>query len=173
VIQLKPNFNAVTTHEPTVPAGKTSSVGLLFSSQPFVLLLALLAFLCGCSSFNRDWKHAQTAVVNENSIAGRWEGYWISSGGHHGRLRCLMSPETNSICQARFHAIYGRIFHFTYTVPLEMQPHDLGWEFNGEANLGKLAGGVYYYEGRATTTNLISTYRCKYEHGKFELERRR
>jgi hypothetical protein len=82
-----------------------------------------------------------------------------------------MSQESNSVCQARFHAIYGGLFRFTYTVPLEIQPHDIGWEFNGEADLGKLAGGIYYYEGRATTTNLISTYRSKYEHGKFELTR--
>jgi hypothetical protein len=135
------------------------------------LAMFLLAGLCGCSSFNRDWRHTAAALPGNASIEGRWEGHWISSGGHHGRLRCLMSQETNSVCQARFHATYGGIFHFTYMVPLEMQPHDIGWEFNGEANLGKLAGGIYYYEGRATTTNLISTYRSKYEHGKFELWR--
>jgi hypothetical protein len=134
-----------------------------------VVLLALC--LCGCSSFNRDWKRAAITTGNEHTVAGRWEGGWSSSGGHHGQLRCLMGQESNSVCQARFRATYGGIFHFTYTVPLEMQVHDIGWEFNGEANLGKLAGGVYYYEGRATTTNLISTYRSKYEHGEFELTR--
>ena len=82
-----------------------------------------------------------------------------------------MTQSTNSLCLAQFRASYGGIFHFTYTVPLEMQPHDLGWEFNGEANLGKLAGGVFYYEGRAASTNLISTYRAKHDHGRFELGR--
>ena len=37
----------------------------------------------------------------------------------------------------------------------------------GRANLG----GVYYYEGRATATNMISTYRTKYDHGTFDMKR--
>ena len=82
-----------------------------------------------------------------------------------------MEQEDNAHYQARFRATYGAIFHFGYTVPLEMQPHDIGWEFNGEANLGKLAGGIYYYEGRATPTNLFSTYRSSKDHGRFELGR--
>ena len=52
-----------------------------------------------------------------------------------------------------------------------MHPHDIEWEFDGEANLGTMAGGSYYYEGRATTTNLVSTYRSKYDHGRFEMQR--
>jgi hypothetical protein len=81
-----------------------------------------------------------------------------------------MTPQSDSEYRARFRAAYGRLLHFSYTARLEMQPHDIGWEFDGEANLGKL-GGVYYYEGRATSTNLISTYRSKYDHGMFEMKR--
>jgi hypothetical protein len=81
-----------------------------------------------------------------------------------------MTPESDSLCRARFRATYGRFLHFSYTARLEMQRHDMGWEFDGEADLGKL-GGVYYYEGRATTTNVISTYRSKYDRGMFEMER--
>ena len=82
-----------------------------------------------------------------------------------------MVRESDSRYQARFRATYANIFHFSYSVPLEVQPHDIGWEFDGEAALGKLAGGAYYYEGRATRTNLISTYKSKYDHGIFELQR--
>jgi hypothetical protein len=81
-----------------------------------------------------------------------------------------MTPRTNSVYNARFRATFGGVFHFTYTAQFEFQPHDNGWEFDGEANLGKL-GGVYYYEGRATPTNLLSIYRSKYDHGKFEMQR--
>ena len=42
-----------------------------------------------------------------------------------------------------------------------------------QADLGKLAGGVYYYEGRANATNLVSTYRSMKDHGRFELARPR
>jgi len=134
--------------------------------------LLFLVCVCGCSTFNRDWRQAAASRQPENSVEGRWEGQWRSEvTGHNGKLRCLMVRETNSLYQARFRATYSRILRFSYTVPLEMQPHDVGWEFSGEANLGKLAGGTYYYEGRATLTNLISTYRSKYDHGIFELQR--
>jgi hypothetical protein len=135
--------------------------------------LLFAASLCGCSTFNRDWRRAAVAPQAENSLEGRWEGRWRSDeGGHHGELRCLMSRQSDSVYQARFRAAYGRLLHFSYTARLEMQRHDIGWEFDGEADLGKL-GGIYYYEGRATLTNLISTYRSKYDHGLFELNRLR
>lgn len=136
-----------------------------------MVVLLLAAFLCGCSSFNRDWRRAAAAPQDERALAGRWEGQWRSDeGGHQGGLRCLMTRQNDSLYQARFRATYERVLRFTYTARLEMQRHDLGWEFDGEADLGKL-GGVYYYEGRATPTNLISTYRSKYDHGMFELKR--
>ena len=140
--------------------------------QHRAIALLLLSFLCGCSSFNRDWRRATVPPPSENSIEGRWEGRWISEvNGHNGALRCLMLQETNSLYQARFRATYGGIFHFSYTARLETQPHYGGFELNGEANLGRLAGGVYYYEGRATPTNLVCTYRSKYDHGTFDLRR--
>ena len=136
--------------------------------------LLVAVCVCGCSTFNRDWRRAAVPAEGENSMEGRWKGRWSSeANGHHGGLRCVMVRETNSLYQARFRATYHRIFHFSYTVPLEVQPHYGGWEFNGEADLGKLAGGAYYYEGRATQTNLVSTYRSKDDHGVFELKRPR
>jgi hypothetical protein len=134
--------------------------------------LLLLLFFCGCSTFNRDWRRTAAQPAPANSIEGRWEGRWISAvNGHNGNLRCLMARESDEIYRARFRATYSGILHFSYAVPLNMQEHDGGWEFNGEANLGRLAGGTYYYEGRAGLTNLHSTYRSKYDHGTFELRR--
>ena len=141
----------------------------MFGLSAIVLLLVMC--LCGCSTFNRDWQRAAVAPQAENSLAGCWEGRWSSDeSGHHGGLRCLMTRQSDSFYQARFQATYGRLLHFSYMARLEMQRHNMGWEFDGEADLGKL-GGVYYYEGRATATNLISTYRSKYDHGMFEMER--
>ena len=133
-------------------------------------ILALL--LCGCSSFNREWRRAAARPTSENSMEGRWEGTWSSDvNHHHGKLRCLMVHETNSVYQARFRATYASVFHFSYAVLLEVQPHFGGWEFSGEADLGKLAGGSYYYEGRATRTNFLSTYRSSGDHGVFAMKR--
>ena len=137
-----------------------------------VILLILLVSLCGCSTFHRDWRRAAVPAPVENSIEGAWQGQWSSqANGHHGRLRCLLTLDHDSLYEARFRATYVGILHFSYTARFEMQPHAIGWEFNGEADLGKLAGGIYYYEGRATPTNLVSSYRSKYDHGAFELER--
>jgi hypothetical protein len=137
------------------------------------IALTLLALgLCGCSSFNRDWRSAETLPTSPHSIEGRWEGRWDSeANGHNGKLRCLMTRISDSEYRARFRATYARVLKFSYTAELRMQPHHEGWEFNGEADLGKLAGGVYYYEGRISSSNMFSTYRSKYDQGTFELQR--
>lgn len=144
------------------------------ASPAAILLAALLLVLlsCGCSTFNRDWKRAMQQPMPSDSIAGGWEGRWSSKmNGHNGRLRCLIVVEGDDWCIARFQATYAKIFRFNSRVMLTLQPHYGGWEFNGEEDLGKLAGGVYYYEGRASPTNFFSTYRSKYDHGIFQMHR--
>jgi len=138
-----------------------------------VAFTATLLVLTGCSHFNRDWQRASKRTDPTNAIEGRWEGTWQSDADHHhGKLQCLMTAETNSIYQARFQATFAGILKFHYTAQFKMQPHGaIGWEFNGEANLGKFGGGTYYYEGRATGTNLSSIYRSKYDRGTFDLHR--
>lgn len=131
-----------------------------------------LVLLCGCSTFNRDWNRAARQPTNPASIEGRWDGKWLSDvNGHTGRLRCLLSRESDSRYQARFRATYWKVFRFNYTVPLEFERRDGEWHLTGEEDLGKLAGGVYRYEGHATPTNLFSTYRSKHDHGTFQMRR--
>ena len=109
------------------------------------------------------------------SVTGRWEGTWRSEvNGHTDQLRCLMTTLTNGLCSARFQAKYRRgIFRFTfgYAVPLSVVNRGGRFEFEGEANLGWYAGGLYRYHGTATATNFTSTYRCKYDHGTFQMTR--
>ena len=78
----------------------------------------------------------------------------------------------------KFHAAYKSetfkfiTVHFGYTVRMETSPvGDGGVAFHGSENLGKLAGGVYTYEGKANATNFFSTYFCKYDHGTFQMTR--
>lgn len=129
-------------------------------------------WVCGCSTFNRDWRAAAQQPAPANSIEGRWEGRWLSDvNGHNGNLRCLMTRESDTRYQARYRATYRKLLRFSYTVPLTVAAGDGVWQFSGEENLGKLAGGIYRYEGRATTTNFHSTYTSKYDHGTFEMHR--
>ncbi len=103
---------------------------------------------------------------------GRWQGSWQSEvNGHHGRLRCLVTRDGNGGYQACFHANYLKVFSFGYTVPLAVQETDGAFRFQGEADLGRLAGGMFNYEGQATPTNFFSTYQARKDHGTFRMIR--
>jgi hypothetical protein len=152
---------------------------LLRVRWPIAAFCALLTFWTGgCSSFERAWQAAEPSPFDTNSMAGRWEGTWRSEvNGHHDRLRCLMTPSTNGVYAARFHAHYKRGIRFTYsyTVPLTVTngPSPDTFQFHGAASLGWYAGGTYSYAGVASPTNFFSTYESKYDHGTFEMTRPR
>jgi len=144
----------------------------VWTVRNLVLFALPIMVICGCSTFNRDWKKAAQQPVPSGSIEGRWEGRWLSGvNGHTGRLRCLLSRETDSRFQARFRATYWKVYRFSYTVSLQFEQRDAAWQFTGDEDLGKLAGGIYHYEGQATPTNFFSTYRSKYDHGTFQMQR--
>jgi hypothetical protein len=143
-----------------------------------ILVAAALALLCGCSTFNYEWRKAAAKPTSPDTITGRWDGRWLShANGHNDRLRCLISQTGSNRYDAKFHAAYSHPrftwfkVHFGYTVPLQTLPSTNGVTFRGQENLGALAGGVYTYEGRVTATNFFSTYRSKYDHGIFEMKR--
>lgn len=129
--------------------------------------------VAGCSSFHREWKSAGR-VPAPATIEGRWQGRWRSEETRHtDDLRCLITRTTNNVYLARFHAKYRAVFHISvgYTVPLTVEALEGHFQFEGSANLGAMAGGLYSYKGHATATNLFSTYSCKYDHGVFEMTR--
>lgn len=134
--------------------------------------LAVLCLLGGCSTFNRDWKAAAANPTPVNSIAGRWEGQWLSDhNGHNGRLRALIRPLDNGQYEARYHAKYGFIFSFGMEAKLDVKPAADGqWQFGGTEDLGK-PYGVYRYEGKASATNFLSTYKASFDHGTFRMTR--
>ena len=136
-----------------------------------VLALTSLFVLSGCSTFNRDWKAAAVPAPT-SSIAGRWEGKWLSDhNGHSGKLRALIRPLDNGQYETRFHAKYGGIFSFGMEAKFDVKPAADGqWQFSGAEDLGK-AYGVYRYEGKASATNFLSTYKASFDHGMFQMTR--
>src|SRR5690349_1884503 len=126
--------------------------------NPMAVGLAALSLLAGgCSSFSREWKAALQRPIPTEGLAGPWEGRWVSDAtGHNDRLRCVIAEESTDRYKADFHANYKKIFHFGYSVPLEVRRKGSEYEFSGEADLGKLAGGVYTYEGTVNGTNFFS-----------------
>jgi len=111
-------------------------------------------------------------------IEGRWEGEWRSEKtGHKGRLQCVIEPTEGEDYLAHYRAHYGGILSYSYAVPMRVHQEGNAVLFNGQADLGWLAGGVYTYEGtilhpadppRAT---FYATYKARSDHGVFEMAR--
>ncbi|MEQ2008904.1 MAG: hypothetical protein ABMA26_19150 [Limisphaerales bacterium] len=134
--------------------------------------LAALLVLSGCSTFSRDWKAAAAKPMPANSVEGRWEGRWHSDhNGHNGGLRALVMKLDSGQYEARFHATYAVVLSFGSTVNLDVRPAGGLHQFSGSADLGKAAGGLYHYEGKASATNFFSTYKCPSDHGTFQMTR--
>lgn len=138
------------------------------------LALFCLSMFAGCSSFDKRWNETASIAVPADSIEGRWEGVWLSKvNGHTGPLRCIITKKGEHQHQAEFHAKYKRLItlSFGYTVLLKVERHGDEFRFEGEADLGWLAGGVYKYAGKATLSFLDCTYRSKRDQGTFEMRR--
>ena len=137
--------------------------------------LAAALVLCGCSTFNYEWRQAVRKPVPSEGITGRWEGRWLSqANGHNDKLQALIAAVDTNHYDVKFHAAYKKwiTVHFSYTVRMETKPEQDGRVlFHGSEDLGALAGGVYTYEGHADRTNFFSTYKSKYDHGTFEMKR--
>ena len=128
----------------------------------------------GCSGFHRAWKQelSKSATYPDKGIEGAWEGEWISdTNGHHGRLRCLVAENENGTYTTWYHAKYKKVLGFAYAVDVEATPSPEGYLFRGEADLGKLAGGMYHYEGEVFDGNFNATYESKFDDGTFKMSR--
>jgi hypothetical protein len=135
-----------------------------------ILMLALVG--SGCSQFHGEWRAAAKQAPPADAIVGRWQGSWKSvPSGHTDKLRCLVTKLDDTRYQAWFHAKYHTIFSFAYKVELRVEKQTSEFQFKGSADLGKLAGGVYTYDGHANATNFFSTYTAKLDHGTFQMTR--
>ena len=152
----------------TVCFMKSSCCSIADLAAGIILLLATT----GCATFNSEWKRAAATPVPADDIIGRWGGSWLSDkNGHHGRLRCLVARLDEHRYRARYKATWWKVFRFGYTVTMQAEKSDHVLRFEGEADLGWLAGGVYRYDGQATPASFFSTYKSKYDHGTFQMKR--
>ncbi|MDQ6632977.1 MAG: hypothetical protein M3Y82_14680 [Verrucomicrobiota bacterium] len=136
------------------------------------VLMGMLAILTGCSTFNHEWKAAAKNPNSESDIQGRWDGTWTSQpSGHNDKLRCIITKISEEKYRAQFHAKYKKVLGFGYTALFHGVKTNEVFQFKGEANLGRLAGGIYRYEGKISPTNFFSTYDSKYDRGIFQLSR--
>ena len=131
------------------------------------LLLLGIALMTGCSSFDHEWR---AAPAQASDIAGRWEGRWQSARTrHNGKLRAVITPQTRERYRARFRATYASVLSAEYSVPLDVKKRAGRSEFRGAADLG--VWGRYESTGYATANQFRATYRSKFDHGTFEMQR--
>jgi hypothetical protein len=132
----------------------------------------LAAVFNNCSVFRSHWRQYHRTENSAANLEGRWIGEWTSEvNGHHGKLKCVLGKDSLGQYEACFHGSFGRMLRVCYTVALRGEPTHEGMRLAGEADLGSLAGGVYYYEGIATPTEFRCSYRCKYDQGTFQLKK--
>jgi hypothetical protein len=130
----------------------------------------LAAVFSNASKFKRQWNQNDSQSGPDNALPRRWEGHWISqTNGHNGALRCLLTRNSPAEFAATFYAVYGGVLRVCYTVTLHGQRDGETLKLEGDADLGRLAGGNYHYAGEATPRGFRCTYECKYDRGTFEM----
>jgi len=136
-----------------------------------LVIFSSLAFLAGCSSFNRQWNAAPVAT-GPGDIEGKWQGNWRSDKDDHtGNLKCVVTKGAGDLYCAHFVATYWKFLTFAYDAELQGTPDGDSVHLVGEQDLGALAGGVYRYDGSANNTDFHCTYTSKYDFGKFIMSR--
>ena len=89
-------------------------------------------------------------------------------------LRCLIEKKEGNLHETRFHAKYKLgilTIGYSYNMEMIITQTDTEYQFTGQADLGKLAGGVYQYNGTGTTNQITINFRCPKDHGTFRLQR--
>lgn len=123
-----------------------------------------------CRDFGKRWDAARR--LDAQGISGCWDGEWLSKAtGHRGRLRCVVDPVAPALWRMYFRAEYARVLRACYSTDFTVAQGDDRWTFRGGSDLGALAGGAYTYEGHATLTDMVCSYRSARDHGEFRLKR--
>lgn len=121
-----------------------------------------------CRGFREQW----AAVAGAGEPGGRWTGEWRSAAnGHHGRLECALQVLGEGRWRATFRAGYAGVLRACYGTDFAVAARPEGWTFSGRSDLGRLAGGVYEFDGNASAGRFVARYRSKYDHGTFTLTR--
>jgi hypothetical protein len=150
-----------------------------------LLFVVLLPAAGGCA-FDRQWRamrRAQFAAAQAGNpapaeadpLAGRWEGKWVSEQNHHtGKLRAIVKPIDETTYRVDYDATFMAVLRYVYGMKLTASRQPDGTvRFEGEEDLGPLAGGVYHYTGTADGQTFTVTYKAPKDHGRFEMTRPR
>lgn len=144
---------------------------------PTVLALVLALSFSSCSTrFNHDWKKAATATETTapKDVTGAWQGTWKSEAtGHHGTLKAVVSKldGKNNAYAFHYHATWRHFLSATFNAEHTIKWQGKNYVLTGQHHLGSLFGGIYHYDGTATSAMFKCHYRCDLDHGTFEMQR--
>jgi hypothetical protein len=151
-----------------------------------LLLCVVVVPAAGGCAFDRRWrdmKRAQFAAAQAGEpapasaetdpLVGRWEGKWVSEqNGHNGKLRAIAKRVDETTYRIDYDATFLKLMRFGYGMPLTVtRKPDGTMSFEGQEDLGPIAGGVYRYNGSADGRTFRSTYQSKADHGTFDMVR--
>jgi hypothetical protein len=152
-----------------------------------MVTIALLACAAGGCSFDRRWRQisheawatssavATTAPASADPLAGRWDGKWVSErDGHSGHLRAIVDRvDGGDTYHIEYDGWFFGILRFTHgmNVTATRAAEGTTVHFEGQEDLGALAGGIYRYDGAADGREFKSTYQSNADHGRFEMHR--
>jgi hypothetical protein len=134
-----------------------------------VALLAVVASIAGCTPFS-NFRQQCACAARRPAVdpAGCWAGSWQAcTSSHKGCLDAIITNCDNTQFNVRFHATFFKVFSYEYEITLTAYEQDGVWHFHGQKDLGKLAGGMYYYDGTVTATDFRATYRTCKDNGVF------
>ncbi|MEX2559746.1 MAG: hypothetical protein WD403_07515, partial [Pirellulales bacterium] len=132
------------------------------SSSLVACLLVALAASSGCSvlsGFGRDWRSCACHSSESGRPDGCWEGCWKSHcTGHNGKLKAIIRQQGEDSYCARFHGTFFKVLPFEYSVRLNAHTEGDHYRLQGSKDLGRLAGGVYRFEGQADGQDFVAHY---------------
>jgi hypothetical protein len=153
------------------------------------LLACAVVVAAGGCSFDRRWRQlshealakadavaagASPRTSAADPLAGRWDGKWVSEqDGHSGRLRAIVDRVDGDTYHIEYDGWFFGILRFTHgmNVTATRDADGKSVHFQGQEDLGGMAGGVYRYDGTADGHTFKSTYQSSADHGRFEMHR--
>jgi hypothetical protein len=150
-----------------------SPQGLSFVARALAVVTLLSAG--GCTIGTDFWRQCacvSSAYAGARDLSGCWDGCWTShTTGHNGQLQAVITPCRGNTFHVRFHGTFFKLLSFEYEIDMTGTPTESGYAISGQKDLGKLAGGMFYYSGYVRGDDFVVTYRTCKDHGVFVMKR--
>ncbi len=115
---------------------------------------------------------AKPAEEEADLLVGHWVGAWYSDArGYGDDLECIIVKLTDTKYEARFKATFWKVFTWRQRVLLTVGKGEAEWTFEGEQDLGWIAGGLYTYKGTTDGETFESTYKARSDAGSYTMKR--